>query len=189
MKIKTNGFQVLSVPNNEYGRILVQSLRSYLNPKYKIKVRGRGARKSQGCGRDSIPLNKAEWLAIYIECPSKDALSAIRFQKNVENYYKEKKRADDLQKELNELIDYREKSRAESDALRKRLSDCDALRKKLNERPVVPSNNDIQYDSEMAAKYFYAQKNELMSEVNRLRGIIATLTPTSVPQNISNKKY
>jgi len=71
-KIKSEGKQLFSIPNNEEGLAFLQSCKKYLNTKrYKFSKRGRGPRGSKWSkGYNShISLRKSDsaWFAVYAE--------------------------------------------------------------------------------------------------------------------------
>lgn len=61
-KIKTEGAQILSVPNDEEGKAFMKQFDKYKNTaKYRFRKRGRGNSGKSG----SVPKEKARWIAIY----------------------------------------------------------------------------------------------------------------------------
>lgn len=72
--IKTSGDQLFNVPNDEFGKQFLQLARKYLNKKkYFLKSRGRAKNRWQITKklgekyyrRDTVPLESADWLAVY----------------------------------------------------------------------------------------------------------------------------
>ncbi len=70
MKIRTRGAQAFNVPNDPLGRMFLHLLKRYRNRGWYYRARGRGSRKEHGC-RDSIPKEYSEWMAVYMDHPSK----------------------------------------------------------------------------------------------------------------------
>ena len=65
-KIKSSGTQVFSVPNNEEGKTFLDLASKFCNrPTFSIRKRGRGSRQEHG-DRSDIPLDNAEWIALYV---------------------------------------------------------------------------------------------------------------------------
>ena len=66
--IKTKGNQVLSVPNDFSGQATIKLIKTGLNAdKYIMRIRGRGKnRKANGGDSRFMPIDRAEWLAVYI---------------------------------------------------------------------------------------------------------------------------
>jgi hypothetical protein len=59
---------VFRVPNDEKGKAFIANLHEYLNPSFKIRIRGRAEnRKARGFSRDSVPISKADWLSVYCD--------------------------------------------------------------------------------------------------------------------------
>lgn len=81
-EIKSKGTQVFSIPNNKFGHNFVMRLRSFLNPKYRIRI---------------IPTDKSGWFAIYI-----DGYGSKQFNEMNSRYLQQRNLANELQKKLNE---------------------------------------------------------------------------------------
>ena len=66
MKIKTEGSQLLSIPNTPEGLAFYEQFKGYLNRTiYKVHYKGRGSRKSHG-NKSDLPLRYSEWFAVYL---------------------------------------------------------------------------------------------------------------------------
>lgn len=62
------------IPNTEEGRKLIADMKAHLNKQtYRLRVRGRGPRKSVGASKDFITKEKAEWFGVYVTMKEKPA--------------------------------------------------------------------------------------------------------------------
>lgn len=66
-KIKTDGNQVLSVPNTDEGQQFLYLLSKFANHKrYRLRKKGRGGNGRGRYGYDT-PLKMAKWIAVYVD--------------------------------------------------------------------------------------------------------------------------
>jgi len=68
VKPKTAGNQAFNVPNTEEGQAFLKQARRFSNsPMASLHSRGRGTRKDHFRKDGSLPVNKAEWIALYVK--------------------------------------------------------------------------------------------------------------------------
>ena len=62
-------YQFAEIPNNEEGKELVALMRKYLNPRYKLIVRGQHLIKGEDWRRYTFgaPISKSQCLRVYID--------------------------------------------------------------------------------------------------------------------------
>jgi len=192
---ESTGYQLFTIPNTEEGRRLVKLMRDTLNrnPEYKYSLRLKGSgknRKANGGTGAYIPLEKSEWIRVYVDGMTPDehitntekswrnfALTFPEQVRILEKKLKEKEKGyESLRKDYNII----NKSLAESEyknlslitanaALRNKVKRLEDVEIDVNWSEVLKTLEELNKDQEALIKELRADNVNLIEENEQLK--------------------